>query len=252
MKLKYEKIKWNILGASDPLWAIASHEEKKDGKWDIDEFFETGINEVDAVMRCIERSGMNINFKKALDFGCGVGRLTQALANYFDEVSGVDIAPSMIGLANTYNRQGKKCKYYQNSSQDLGLFSDRYFNFVYSIITLQHMRPKHAKKYLKEFMRILVPNGVLIFQLPSEPADGNTLLEKLKYRIKTILPIRLLDFYHKVRYGRIPPMEMFGIRQEEVIKVIEQNNGEVINIREDKAAGLWWKSFQYVVRKREI
>ncbi len=34
--------------------------------------------------------GVTIPHGKALDFGCGVGRVTQALAQYFDEVYGVD------------------------------------------------------------------------------------------------------------------------------------------------------------------
>ncbi len=49
--------------------------------------------------------------RRALDFGCGVGRLTQALARHFNIVDGVDIAPSMIELANQFNRSGGRCRY---------------------------------------------------------------------------------------------------------------------------------------------
>ena len=37
-------------------------------------------------------------------------------------------------------------------------------------VVLQHMKPEFAKAYLREFARILKPNGVLVFQLPSEPS----------------------------------------------------------------------------------
>ena len=33
---------WDHLGQEDPLWAILSDPEKKVGKWDITEFFDTG------------------------------------------------------------------------------------------------------------------------------------------------------------------------------------------------------------------
>ena len=42
-------------------------------------------------MNHIEEFGITISHKKALDFGCGVGRLTQELACNFEEVYGVDI-----------------------------------------------------------------------------------------------------------------------------------------------------------------
>ncbi len=29
------------------------------------------------------------------------------------------------------------------------------------------MKPEYAKSYIKEFLRVLMPEGVLIFQLPS-------------------------------------------------------------------------------------
>lgn len=56
--------------------------------------------------------------KKALDFGCGMGRLTQALTKYFEEVYGIDIAPSMIKLTEKYNRYDNKCKFFLNTTDD--------------------------------------------------------------------------------------------------------------------------------------
>jgi len=44
----------------------------------------------------IESLGVEPSGGRALDFGCGLGRLTQPLAERFDEAVGVDIAASMI------------------------------------------------------------------------------------------------------------------------------------------------------------
>ena len=119
-------------------------------------------------MNYIDSLEITLSGNKALDFGCGVGRLTQALCLYFDQCYGVDIAPSMIELAEKYNRYTRKCRYYINSAQDLSLFENNSFNFIYSNIVLQHMEPKYSKNFIKEFIRVLAGDGLLIFQIPSE------------------------------------------------------------------------------------
>jgi SAM-dependent methyltransferase len=80
----------------------------------------------------------------------------------------VDIAPSMIDLANRYNRYGGRCQYHLNAAPDLGLFPNDSFDFVFSQIVLQHMEPQYAHRYIGEFIRVLAPGGVAMFQLPGE------------------------------------------------------------------------------------
>lgn len=170
MHIKELQKNWNAFGNNDPLWAILTLPDKQWNKWQVDEFFKTGEKEIDGIIKYIESLGVTIPRNKALDFGCGVGRLTQGLTHYFKEVCGVDIAPSMIDLAVKYNRHGHQCQYYLNETDDLKLFKDNSFDLAYSNITLQHMKPRYSKKYIKEFLRILTPRGLLIFQQPSELA----------------------------------------------------------------------------------
>jgi ubiquinone/menaquinone biosynthesis C-methylase UbiE len=112
---------------------------------------------------------------RALDFGCGVGRLTQPLADHYEEVVGVDIAPSMIELAENLNRRGDRCSYVLNESDDLRAFCDSGFDLIYSNITLQHMEPRYAFRYIKEFLRVLSGDGLLVFYMTSERTGRNTL-----------------------------------------------------------------------------
>jgi SAM-dependent methyltransferase len=160
---------WDEFGRRDPLWAILTVPEKINRKWKARDFFATGEREVREVMCYVEALGVPFARRRALDFGCGVGRLTQALCLYFKESCGVDIAPSMIELAARYNRHGERCRYFVNPAGDLRLFESDSFDFVYSNIVLQHMGPEHSKNYIREFLRVLAPGGVLVFQLPSEP-----------------------------------------------------------------------------------
>ena len=169
MNLEELQTHWHEFGKTDPLYAILTDENKAGNKWNPEEFFATGRTEVSELMKYIESLGLPLQSGKALDFGCGVGRLTQALAGYFAEVVGVDIAPSMIELANSYNRYQDKCNYVVNSSGNLTIFSNNEFDFIHSNITLQHIAPAFSQRYIQEFVRLLAQGGLLVFQLPESP-----------------------------------------------------------------------------------
>jgi ubiquinone/menaquinone biosynthesis C-methylase UbiE len=210
MHIKQLRKHWNRFGETDPLWAIISQHDKSRNRWQIDEFLRTGEADVAGVMENIRSLVINLRLSRALDFGCGVGRLTQALANHFEEVCGVDIAPSMIRLAKSYNRHGEKCRFYVNDRADLRLFDGATFDFIYSLITLQHMEPQYAKAYLREFLRLLGRQGVLVFQMPSEQVRS-TFFAQIKQFTKSVAPQTVLDFYR-----RLKGMEMHGIRREKL------------------------------------
>jgi len=173
MNFKQSVEVWTTLGKVDPLWAILSDPEKENGKWDEAEFFESGKQEIGTALSTIEKMGFEVNFGAALDFGCGVGRLTQALGERFREVHGVDVAETMIEGARRYDRSGGTCTFHVNTQPDLRLFESDRFDFIYSRIVLQHIPPENTKQYVAEFMRILKPGGLLAFQLPGELAQEN-------------------------------------------------------------------------------
>jgi SAM-dependent methyltransferase len=175
MDLEELQANWDKFGKTDPLWSIITAPSKRGGRWDADEFFATGCREIAAVMAYVQSLGVVLRKGRALDFGCGVGRLTQALCAYFAACDGVDIAPSMIELARRYNKFGEKCRYHLNEVPNLSLFADNSFEFIYSSVTLQHMRPDYSAAYLKEFLRVLAPGGLAVFQLPGELVESGTL-----------------------------------------------------------------------------
>lgn len=243
---------WDYLGDRDPLWAILTDPGKKGQKWREDEFFETGVAEIGSLMRYVSSVVPEIPRKKALDFGCGVGRLTQALTDHFDEVWGVDIAPSMIKSANRYNQRGNRCHYYLNEAADLTAFSDDSFDFICSFITLQHLEPQYSATYLREFVRILAPHGLLIFQLPSEISKDKraaTTSLRAKQIIKGMSPGILLSLYRRARNDLGTLIEMHAIEKDNVVKLLEDSGGHIVDISEDHRAGKEWISFQYCVTK---
>ena len=185
MKLKKLQEDWNLLGERDPFWAILTDPQKRNGKWELIEFFQTGEEYINKVMQRVDSLGISLKRGIALDFGCGVGRLTQALCRHFDLCYGIDIAPSMIDLAKEYNRYGEKCKYYVNDVDNLELFEDNKFDLICSTLVLQHMRPEYSMNYIKEFLRVLKNGGLVVFQLPSERKAYN--LPKSAFRARIAL-----------------------------------------------------------------
>jgi ubiquinone/menaquinone biosynthesis C-methylase UbiE len=262
---------WDEFAKTDPLWSILTWPDKKGNKWQLAEFLETGAREVQEVMKYVESLGITLPWGKALDFGCGVGRLTQALACYFDEVCGVDIAATMVELAHKYNQYGLKCRYYVNASGSLSFFSDDTFDFIYTSYTLQHMQPRYSKNYIKEFLRVLVPHGLLIFQQPSERTvvsnkteGGNErvmgeaaegwFMPGVKRFVKCVTPGNLLDAYRRGRRRNVknldePRMEMHVIRRGAVVKVVEESGGKIVDIVENQACGPELINYRYAVTK---
>jgi SAM-dependent methyltransferase len=98
---------WDALAKNDPLLAIVSSPEKKGRGWKLDEFLKTGKDEVKQLMTTLAVNDIHFVSEAALDFGCGVGRVSQALARRFDVVYGVDISPQMIKMALQLNQLAK-------------------------------------------------------------------------------------------------------------------------------------------------
>jgi hypothetical protein len=149
------------------MWAVLSDPSRRGRRWNLDEFFETGRREISLLMFQLGSLGLSPRRDRAVDFGCGVGRLTQALAAEFRHVIGIDVAPTMIQLAERLNKFGSGVTYSVNQRPDLSFIPGGTVDFVYSDIVLQHLLPDLAAGYVSEFLRIVRPGGVVVFQLPS-------------------------------------------------------------------------------------
>ena len=180
---------WDTFGRRDPLWAILTDPAKRGNRWSPDEFFDTGRAEIAELMAHAAWLQVPGDRRRALDFGCGAGRLTQALADHFESAVGVDVAPSMVALAQTHNRHGQRCTYEVNDAPNLSRWDNGTFDLVYTSRVLQHIEPRYSTSYLREFVRLLSPGGYLSFDLPSAPgeeaavADGGVPPSSMRARI---------------------------------------------------------------------
>lgn len=90
-----EKKVWEEYGANDAYWAVVTLDEFRDSNLDAkakDVFFKSGYEHVAGVWQAIEeRLGIELRPQRALDYGCGVGRLLVPLSERCASVTGVDI-----------------------------------------------------------------------------------------------------------------------------------------------------------------
>jgi SAM-dependent methyltransferase len=107
---------------------------------------------------------------------------------------------------------------------------------ILSWITLQHMRPRYARRYISEFLRVLAPGGLLVFQYPSKPIGLGVRLARWKALLSKLL--------HKPR-----PMYMNGMDREDVVELLERGGGRVLNVQQDDKAIPGYHSFCYAVTR---
>ena len=238
---------WEDLAALDPLWAILADPNRQHGRWDLEEFLATGVREVSDVLGVANELGCMPNRGRALDFGCGVGRLTRALSAEFAECVGVDISSEMIRSARELNADRPKCCFLVNVAPDLALFEAGTFDFVLSLIVLQHMPSGQAALgYLVEFLRVLRPGGLLVFQIPTEIAFLNR--RQLRRRAYTLL--RELGVSERFLYGRagLHPVRMIAVPRTKVESAVAASGGVVVQAAPDHLAG-GMGSYRYYVRR---
>jgi 2-polyprenyl-3-methyl-5-hydroxy-6-metoxy-1,4-benzoquinol methylase len=246
MKIKRKFIRqWDRLGRSDPYWAVLTIPEKKGGKWDIKEFFATGESEISETFTTISSMGLAIGNARALDFGCGVGRLSRALSKRFVQVASVDISSSMLDEAKSANAKDyPNISYIHNTVPNLEVFESDSFDFVYSNIVLQHMSRSLQLNYIREFCRILKPNGVMVFQTPSRPR-----FSRLQGLALLILPNFALNLLRLLKHGHHGIMEMHWTS----VRVIEQTLAlckvALVSRQRYDVSGPAFVSFRYIARK---
>lgn len=251
MSLDKLRKNWEQFGRDDPYWAILTDPAKRGQKWDIEAFYRSGQREIGHLMHFLENHQISVAKQHALDFGCGAGRLTQALADYFEKVIGIDIAESMIDLGRKRNPRPDRVTYLHNSDPNLNKLASESIDLIYSNITLQHIPPVHIRTYLLEFMRVLRPGGLLVFQLPAairtRDKAGKWIWQG--WLARWVYRLRLDGLYRHLRYFKQPIMNMHWLPRSEVEQILTGVGGDILDVRPDQSAGALFESYRYYVRK---
>jgi SAM-dependent methyltransferase len=239
---------WNEIAEIDPMWAILSRPDKKHSKWSAEEFYATGREEIDAAIALVESSDVALKWNAALDFGCGVGRLSVALGDRFLSVTGVDISSSMIDQARTAWTSKSNLTFVVNERPDLSVFADGSFDFVYSARVLQHMpTPQLALDYIVEFIRVLRPGGVACFQVPAKVKPYRRFLSRRRLAV----PLRSLGVPTDWLYRRLGlhSMHLVAVPAPLVARELQNAGATLKSQTEDPYSEGFDSSFFYVAVK---
>jgi SAM-dependent methyltransferase len=235
---------WEALADVDPFWAILSDPERRGGRWDVEEFFRTGEADADRALARAAELGRPARRVRALDFGCGVGRVTRALAHRFGEAVGVDVSQRMVEEARRLNEDTSNASFLVNAAPDLAQLEDASFDLVYSRIVLQHLQCRRdVFHYLAEFLRVVRPDGIVVFQLPGSIPFRH----RLHLRRKAWTALRAVGIGpRRLHRLGLSPIRVIGMPRDEVVRRITSAGGSVACAEADDAvAGL--ESFQYYV-----
>jgi SAM-dependent methyltransferase len=170
---------WNQRAKEDAFYYVAFGRRQQDR----DAFLATAADAVRGLEYDLARlsSSVDPRDRRALEIGCGPGRLMGFMSRHFGEIHGVDVSDEMIKLAETHLAGTPHAHVHRNSGTDLSLFASDWFDFVYSYAVFQHIPSREVVlTYLRESARVLKPGGVLCCQLrgavppPSELAKAST------------------------------------------------------------------------------
>jgi len=171
------KREWNERARENAMHYIESGKEE----WTEEEFFESGRRSVEKVItEDLSRIAGDRDPKemRALEIGCGIGRMTRHLAGIFSEIHGVDVSGEMIAEGRRKLADVPNAFLYETSGSDLAPFEDASLDFAFSFIVFQHIPYKDAiLAYFREVHRTLKPGCMFKFQVQGgEVTTPNTWL----------------------------------------------------------------------------
>ena len=243
-----QKREWEEIASQDAMWAILSYSDRKFGAWDRDAFFRTGELEIERLMTNAAELARPAGRSSALDFGCGVGRLTRALSKHFESCLGLDISETMVAGARELNADTPSCTFEVNDQPDLRRYEDGSFDLIFTQIVLQHQPSRSAiEAYLDEFLRTLRPDGLLVFQLPS----AIPLSLRLQPRRRVYVLLRRLGFRAKFLYWKLGlhPMRMRHLPRVDVIAFLESRGARVLRVDTSRDPSYGFEDSVYYVTK---
>lgn len=151
------------------------------GRISYEEAVGTGYKHIGSLAgRIKSRTGVSLESRRALDFGCGWGRLALPLAERCEYVYGVDVSPSVL-------REAERNASEKNASNVEWLLVDRLaelrgrYDLVLSVLVFQHIPVEEGERLFATLVQGLRPGGVGLIDLvlrPGEPVRG--LLRSMK------------------------------------------------------------------------
>jgi ubiquinone/menaquinone biosynthesis C-methylase UbiE len=161
---------WNARAREDAGYYVAFGRRDQDDA----EFYATATEMVTSLESELRRVPLSERGSwRALEIGCGPGRLMRPMSRHFLEIDGVDVSDEMIGIAKQRLSDLPHAHPHHNDGASLSLFPDETFDFVYSYAVFQHIpRREVVLQYLRETHRVMKTGGLTRLQFNGLPQGG--------------------------------------------------------------------------------
>lgn len=153
-----------------------------------DAFWAEGREDLDRILGRLEVALAPTD--DVIEIGCGVGRLTQVLAERAATVRALDVSALMLELAKEHNRELDNVAWIHGDGASLRPLADHSADVCFSHVVFQHIPdPAVTLGYVREIGRVLRAGGWSAFQVSNQPAVHAP--APLPQRLRT-LPGRIL------------------------------------------------------------
>jgi SAM-dependent methyltransferase len=215
---------WEEFGATDPYFAVITFEQYRQRNLteaNKKAFFETGDIHIGEVLAKVRKHlAPDFNPRRALDYGCGVGRVLVPLAKLSGSVTGVDVSASMLMEA------GRNCENLSIGNVELVEARDARqrltgkYDFIHSFIVFQHIDVRQGARILEFLLQLLARDGVCVLHFTY--ADSVDSLRKVSRFIKRHVPFaRPLIELARGRRPWAPAMQMNSYDLNAVLRTIQ-------------------------------
>ena len=228
--------KWTGLGDEEPYWSVltqpsfkkASFEEHQDAYWN------SGQDEVNEFLAWINRNGVSLPpGSTCLEYGCGTGRVTGALAALFQNIIACDISASHLALARqALSKQASPVQFIHIRSL-AALDQLPEFDVLFSILVLQHNPPPLISFILDKLLGRLRPGGIAYFQVPTF---------RVGYTFK------IADYLAEEPLEKV---EMHVLPQRRLHEVARNSRCDVLELQPDNKTGVQFISTTVLLRKSD-
>ena len=226
---------WVGFGERDPHWSVIVDDDflMRNIDENEDRFYQSGRADIGWVLSTIRRNRPNASFRNALDFGCGVGRLTLALAEHAEKATGIDISPPHLVWARKRAAETEiDNTHFKSISSIEDVEAERGFDLIISLIVLQHNPPPIMAKLFRALLQALSVGGIAVIQMP-------TYISGQSFSV---------DRYFSMKQAS---MEMNFLPQPAIFDIIESSGCRVLEVREDGTMGAFpGLSHIFVVERR--
>jgi len=227
---------WTSLGLNDPYYSVLTRGKfwkKLMSNKRIDDFYESGKQEVDRLFATLTRSSIDYSvFTSCIDFGCGAGRISRWLSDEFETIHAYDVSKNYLKMAKKYlnSKDISNVHFHRVSGVD-DLVKIPKVDMIYSVIVLQHNPPPIIHRVVVQFMEALNPGGVAFFQLPTYKEGYRFVLEEY------------LD-----NDSSTEEIEMHVLPQHAVFEIVREGNCRLLEVVEDFCTS-WGLSNTFLVQK---